>query len=70
MAIKESTLDLAIVEAMRFIKAAKKLRDNGRSHTNYLTKEPIGFAGGALAASCKRASLDLTKTLADLRKGR
>lgn len=70
MAIKEQTLDLAIVEALRFVKAAKKLRDNGRVSTNFLTKEPIGFAGGALAASCKRASLDLTKALADLRKGR
>lgn len=65
MAIKENTLDLAIVEAARFMKAAKKLRDQGTlwgtDHT---------YMGGALAASCSRASLDLTKTLADLRKGR
>ena len=66
MAIKEQTLDLAIVEAMRFVKAAKKLRDQGTLH---LLGEGR-YQPGALAASCTRASLDLTKTLADLRKGR
>lgn len=65
MAIKEQTLDLAIVEAMRFIKAAKKLRDQGK-----VWKLSDEYEGGALAASCTRASMDLTKTLADLRKGR
>lgn len=64
MAIKENTLDLAIVEAMRFVKAAKKLRDQGKLWGG------DEYYGGALAASCTRASLDLTKTLADLRKGR
>lgn len=65
MAIKEDTLNLAIVEAMRFVKAAKKLRDQGTLWSTDHT-----YMGGALVASCTRASLDLTKTLADLRKGR
>lgn len=65
MAIKENTLDLAIVEAMRFVKAAKKLRDQGK--TAWSVDE---YVGGALAASCRRASFDLTKALADLREGR
>lgn len=68
MAIKEQTLDLAIVEAMRFIKAAKKLRDHGSTWDR--SGEQSEYWGGALSASCTRASLDLTKTLADLRKGR
>lgn len=67
--IKDQTLDEAIVEAMRFVKAAKALRakrkatkeraDQWRPHNEVVEH-----------AACKRASLDLTRKLADLRAGR
>ena len=53
--IKPHTLDQAIVEALRFVKAAKALRAQ---------------ASGASHAAALRASMDLTRKLADLRQGR
>lgn len=92
--IKDQTLDEAIVEAMRFVKAAKALRAKRKEFTsikqclnidccvaNYGSAEQCVSCsqrdfGATLRddvkehAACKRASLDLTRKLADLRAGR
>lgn len=86
--IKDQTLDEAIVEAMRFVNAAKVLRAKRKgtettlqfqvTETGEPPKEenwrPIGgtrFDRCTIEhAACKRASLDLTRKLADLRAGR
>lgn len=92
--ITDKTLDEALVEAHRFIKAAKALRAKrkaeqglkgcGRiecSAVNPLDAKacqvcgsPVFFSGFRVDtrehAACKRASLDLTRKLADLRQGR
>ena len=92
--IKDQTLDEAIVEAMRFVKAAKALRAK-RKQTDSVKQclQPLCFAVNHAGAdkctrcghsnfgrpvrddfkehaACKRASLDLTRKLADLRAGR
>ena len=63
--MRDHTLDEAIVEAARFIKAAKKLR--AERH-----KQPSeGWAKhGRLNAEVERAALDCRYKLADLRAGR
>lgn len=90
--IKDQTLDEAIIEAARFIKAAKELRAKRkeappfktcischvanhveRGHCEYCGKD--SFSWGTREdtrehAACKRASLDLTRKLADMRAGR
>lgn len=92
--ITDKTLDEAIVEALRFVKAAKALRAKRKeyasiktcarmacSRANYAEAKTCEGCGGldfyqALRddvrehAACKRASLDLTRKLADLRAGR
>lgn len=73
--IKDQTLDEAIVEAMRFVKAAKALRDSKRLGSDDEGDRARHGAVGhwttvAEHAACKRASLDLTRKLADLRAGR
>lgn len=57
--IQDHTLDQAILEALRFVKAAKALR--ATSPFDYSPRE---------SAAAKRASMDLTRKLADLRQGR
>lgn len=92
--ITDKTLDEALVEAHRFIKAAKALRSKRKaeqgikicadvacSAVNLLEARAcescgaFSFYGGTRVdttehAACKRASLDLTRKLADLRQGR
>lgn len=90
--IKDQTLDEAIVEAMRFVKAAKALRAKRkdappfkvcygcqvanhveRDRCEHCDKESFSWAtreDSRQHAACKRASLDLTRKLADLRAGR
>ena len=53
--MKPQTLDQAIIEAMRFVKAAKAYR---------------AYQDGVNSGAVKRASMDLTRKLADLRQGR
>lgn len=63
--ISDKTLDEALVEAHRFIKAAKALRAKRKAADN------CRITGTVVEhAACKRASLDLTRKLADLRQGR
>jgi hypothetical protein len=64
--MKTETLDRAVIEAKRFIRAASK------------TKPEIGYSGrisysqnpGMDVAATKRASMDLSRALADLRGGK
>jgi hypothetical protein len=60
--IKPHTLDEAIIEAARFIKAARLLR--------YTLKHGAPGAHPRERAGAHRASMDLTRKLADLRQGR
>lgn len=61
--ISDKTLD----EAHRFIKAAKALRATGKHVVEGVAQwAPLVVEH----AACKRASLDLTRKLADLRQGR
>jgi len=67
--MKAETLRMAIKEAERFAAVAKEVGviydryDNGESyiHVGDCTKE---------SAACKRASMDLSRVLSDLRQGR
>ncbi|SDJ59926.1 hypothetical protein [Pseudomonas indica] len=62
--MKDQTLDQAIIEAARFIQAAKQLRTARRA---------TGYDFGSLpreSGLARRASMDLTRKLADLRQGR
>jgi len=91
--IKDNTLDEAMVEAARFLKAAKALRAARKGKTKrcwrsacelYQQVQPLErhkcpecgetlYEHGSESiphAACKRASLDLTRKLADLRAGR
>lgn len=60
--MKRETLDEAIVEASRFIRAAKALRDASRPDNPGTHPRETG--------AVRRASMDLTRKLADLRQGR
>ena len=84
--MKDHTLDEAIVEAARFIKAAKKLRKyraeaRGRTETLRVSKRYMEcqkmvdgnwlyYAEGREKAEVERAALDCRYKLADLRAGR
>lgn len=71
--IQSQTLDEALVEAARFIKAAKalrlarKARDLGDMYTGVAGLQPLESVEHATAL---RASMDLTRKLANLRAGR
>lgn len=58
--IRDHTLDLSILEAVRYIKAARALRKARRS----------GKPTTATHAATKRASMDLSRILADVRQSR
>lgn len=74
--ITDKTLDEALVEAHRFIKAAMALRAARKAlraagEAAYADGGKLYYFGAhAEHAACKRASLDLTRKLADLRQGR
>lgn len=61
MAFNPDTLDAAITEARRFLDRAEQLR-------SVSIDEPRLLYGSNLSARVRRASLDLTKALADLRR--
>lgn len=67
--MRDHTLDEAIVEAARFIKAAKKLRAERRAHAK-LYPESYDYPPMRLRAEVERAALDCRYKLADLRAGR
>lgn len=64
-AIQDKTIDLALIECMRTLKALRSLRA-ARKHGPHYRR----FTLTVETAAAKRASLDLTRTLADLRQGR
>jgi len=64
--INDNTLNEAIAEAQRFIKRAKELQ----AASNESVGERGHWSTVAEHAACKRASMDLTRKLADLRAGR
>lgn len=67
--IQPNTLDEAIIEAHRFIKAAKALR--ARQREKELSPEQWRpFDDSVQHAAALRASMDLTRKLADLRQSR
>lgn len=70
--IKDNTLDEAMVEAARFLKAAKALRAARKSLAHDVHEHHINngrWSAVAEHAAAKRASLDLTRKLAELRAG-
>jgi len=60
--MRHKTLDKTIQEARRFIGAAEAVRDDP-DEFKYIT-------GNMTTSACKRASMDLTRALSDLRQGR
>ena len=57
--MNKSKLHKAMFEAKRFYEKAKELDKEG---------EDMYYTGSALSGAVKRASMDLTRVLADLRK--
>jgi|GEM_PF-2616184 hypothetical protein len=68
--IKDSTLNEAIAEAQRFINAAQTLQQTRKQPPIVTSWGEYPPAEVREHASCKRASMDLTRKLADLRAGR
>lgn len=67
--MRSETLRRAIAEARRFIELAEAvpLRDYGKDFEG----KPVQFVeSGKASGSVRRASMDLTRILADLRQGR
>lgn len=62
--INSTTLKAAVAEAKRFIKAAKALQDAE------LHSAPFSHSNPKESGAVHRASMDLTRKLADLRAGR
>ncbi len=68
--MQEQTLKEAVKEAKRFIRTTKKVGTVTEwSHGSHKWVESTGRTA-AINAAIKRASMDLTKKLADLRMGR
>jgi hypothetical protein len=67
MSIRVKTLDKAVAEAKRFIDAAAVVKRAAGS-TEYTKGDPW-YCGGQYCAAAKRASMDLSKALADVRRG-
>lgn len=61
-------IEIAIAEAERFIKAAKRARDHAGQVEYSGHFENQHFTYGKYAASAKRASLDLSRVLTDIRR--
>lgn len=65
--IQDKTIDETLVELARTMKALQALRAERKAIREERRYKP---AGSAIHAAAKRASLDLTRKLADLRSGR
>lgn len=71
--ITDKKLEEAMVEAERFLEAAKVLRECRKSMKDGVFQHHAFTAHWSTTvehASCKRASLDLTRKLAELRAGK
>ena len=60
------TVQEAIKEAERFIRAAKQVKEQKETFYDGTTITTIPY--GAIPAACKRASMDLTRALAKMRR--
>lgn len=68
MSVRVKTMEKAIAEAKRFLAAADVVkRCAGR--TEYTKGDPL-YCSGQHCATAKRASMDLSRALADVRRGR
>jgi len=65
--IKDQTIDEALIEIMRAKKALEALR---KARKEYIGHGAEWYPNMPECAAAKRASLDLTRKLADLRAGR
>ena len=65
--MKTKTLNLAVEAAKRFVLAAEKAK---QAINRYSSALPDHLEHGKDAASAKRASMDLTRALADLQGGK
>jgi hypothetical protein len=71
--MKDLTLQVAINEAKRFIARAEALKEARKKKLSYVYKgktEYYNKPASIQSGSVKRASMDLTRMLADLRLGR
>lgn len=66
--MKEKTLDQAIAEARRFLKIANELKTLQNLTTVALYERTGRWSTIAESGAMKRASMDLTRVLAELRK--
>lgn len=67
MSIRVKTLEKAVAEAERFLEAAAAVK-RAAGRTEYTKGDPW-YCGGRYCAAAKRASMDLSKALADVRRG-
>jgi len=67
--IKDQTIDEALIEIMRTKKALEALRKARKSDSEH-PDQWRAFTQAKEHSAAKRASLDLTRKLADLRAGR
>jgi hypothetical protein len=74
--MKKTTLQRAIAEAERFLEKARAAREELRKEFDADTGGSDGFVlphyfpSGKILAACKRASMDLSRCLSDLRQNR
>ena len=67
MSLRVKTLNKAVAEAKRFIEAAEVVKCAAGSQ-EYIKGDPW-YDGGQYCAAAKRASMDLSRVLADVRRG-
>ena len=67
MSIRVKTMEKAVDEAKRFLEAAAVVK-RAAERTEYTKGDPW-YCGGQYCAAAKRASMDLSKALADVRRG-
>jgi len=69
MSIRVKTLEKAVAEAKRFIEAAAVVKRSA-GHSSYGSRsDDPWYEGGQQCAAAKRASMDLSRALAGLRRG-
>lgn len=67
MSIRVKTLKAAVADAKRFIEAAE-IAERAAGRSEYTKGDPW-YEGGQYCAAVKRASMDLSRTLAGVRRG-
>lgn len=65
--MRVKTLDKAVAEAKRFLEAAEMVKRMA-GWTEYTKGDPW-YGAGQYCAAAKRASMDLSKALVDVRRG-